>query len=195
MFKIRYDYKIKGDVFIVEELYGADPMNTSKGLRHPIDVIGETIQKIQRRFNRKVLPGAGDLNIFQKDPNNNNRTLNSFLKKYNAQFVPAHKGHNSRIPGWALIANMLYNATLDTNNREPGLWFVSSCEHMIRTLLEIPVDPNNPEDVLTKNVEDHLPDALRYLLTWLTKKRMLITDVNINNAMGQFNSNARHFNI
>lgn len=69
------------------------------------------------------------------------------------------KAHNDRLSGWALVDQGL--AVRD--NGLPGLLIYDTCTELIRTIEEQMRDKNHPEDVDTKG-EDHLPDALRYLL-------------------------------
>jgi len=47
---------------------------------------------------------------------------------------------------------------------EPSIYWFDNCRHSIRTIPALPYSTRNPEDVETKNVEDHLYDSTRYLL-------------------------------
>ena len=75
------------------------------------------------------------------------------------------KANNDRIGGWALIDEQI-------RLREDGfprLLIYNTCTELIRTLEALPRDDKNPEDVNT-HAEDHLPDALRYLVQELVGK-------------------------
>lgn len=70
------------------------------------------------------------------------------------------KGDNTRLAGKMQIHNRLaFN-----ENGEPGLYIFNNCTELIRTLPNLPYSVNKPEDVETDNTEDHLYDALRYVL-------------------------------
>jgi hypothetical protein len=85
--------------------------------------------------------------------------------------TPAGKGPGSRVIGWQRIHSYLKEAPACAHHRAQGwdtcpmLHVFNVCEHLIRTLPALPYASSgpNPEDADTK-AEDHLPDALRYLL-------------------------------
>jgi hypothetical protein len=52
-------------------------------------------------------------------------------------------------------------ARLKGDGDKPGVYFFSTCEHLIRTLPALQHDADRPEDVDT-DAEDHGPDAARY---------------------------------
>jgi hypothetical protein len=72
------------------------------------------------------------------------------------------KARNDRLAGVALVASKLRVRA----DGLPRLLIYSTCRHTIRTLPALPRDPKRPEDVDTK-AEDHLYDALRYLIVEL----------------------------
>lgn len=86
------------------------------------------------------------------------------------------KGNNDRLSGWQRIHSYLAEGPLCAHHRalaERGAWdtdtcpllhVFSSCAELIRTLPAVPYNTTGRlEDVDTK-AEDHLPDALRYLV-------------------------------
>lgn len=84
---------------------------------------------------------------------------------------PAGKGAGSRIQGWARIHDFLAEAPACSHHRAlgwqtcPNLHMFSTCKDMWRELEELPhATKGNPEDADT-DADDHLCDALRYLLT------------------------------
>lgn len=76
------------------------------------------------------------------------------------------KAMNARIPGWALIDNIM-EIQPDGRSR---MQIFNTCRDLIRTLPELPRDDKNPEDVDT-HAEDHLPDAFRYGVFFLAGKK------------------------
>ena len=79
-----------------------------------------------------------------------------------------HKGVNARTHGWNLLDEKL---RIRPEDGLPRFLVYSSCRDLIRTLPSLPRDRRNPEDVDT-TTEDHLADALRYGLMYLSGKRV-----------------------
>ncbi len=74
---------------------------------------------------------------------------------------------NARVHGWGLLDEKL-------RVREDGLPRIlvfNTCRDLIRTLPSLPRDKKKPEDVDT-TAEDHLADALRYLVMYLEGRRV-----------------------
>jgi hypothetical protein len=71
--------------------------------------------------------------------------------------IPIIPGDNNRING----KNQIHSRLKSGPDGRPNLLIFSNCLHGIRTLPNLPVDENKPEDVDTKT-EDHWYDALRY---------------------------------
>jgi len=82
-------------------------------------------------------------------------TIAAIFQRSNLIFQPAN---NDRKAG----KNAVHEALAPMADGLPGLQVFSSCVNFIRTFPNLPVDINRIEDVMTKGVEDHLYDALRY---------------------------------
>jgi len=68
------------------------------------------------------------------------------------------KADNDRKQGWHQV-----HTRLSTDDEgKPGLYIFKSCKHLWRTLPLLQEHPGDPDDIIHKNAEDHLPDALRY---------------------------------
>lgn len=72
------------------------------------------------------------------------------------------KANNSRLAGWSLVDEHLRVRA----DGLPRLLVYDTCINLIRTLPALPRAKNNPEDVDT-HTDDHIADALRYLLQQL----------------------------
>lgn len=70
------------------------------------------------------------------------------------------KARNDRVAGWALVDHHLHVR----DDGLPRILIHDTCINLIRTLPTMQRAKTNPEDIVTTGVEDHLPDALRYLL-------------------------------
>jgi hypothetical protein len=84
--------------------------------------------------------------------------------------VPLRKAINDRVIGWTRLHSYLAEAPACAHHRAlgwstcPMLHVMANCEHLIRTLPALPyARRGNPEDADTTS-DDHLPDALRYLV-------------------------------
>lgn len=83
--------------------------------------------------------------------------------------VPCHVPSKDRKGGWALITQLLDNATTGDG---PGLYIHPSCLYLLATLPDAPANPNDPSDLDPKWDADHAVDALSYLCTFLTQRRV-----------------------
>ena len=80
-----------------------------------------------------------------------------------------HLGDNSRIPGWVMFKEYLHVPDyVEGGRNEPYLRFTDNCYNSIETIPTLVMSRNNPDDLDTTG-EDHLADALRYLLVFLQK--------------------------
>jgi hypothetical protein len=92
------------------------------------------------------------------DPAARNHTVGpSWVEMASSVNIYFRKGDNTRIPGWLAVRQRLRGF-----NDKPMLYIFDTCEHLIRTLPLQQHDPKKPEDMITRGVEDHLVDALRY---------------------------------
>lgn len=85
------------------------------------------------------------------------------LSTHGCKWTKAYKGSGSRIAGWAIIRQML-SAAKRGDLETPHLYFMEQAVHHIRTLPLMQRDKKKPEDIDT-DLEDHLMDSLRYLLS------------------------------
>jgi len=77
---------------------------------------------------------------------------------------------NNRINGWARVHYFFNDGPACEYHRSMG-WktcpmlhvFEDKCPMFIETIPTLPRDPVKPDDAATKNVDDHIPDALRYM--------------------------------
>lgn len=83
----------------------------------------------------------------------------SIHDQYRREGLACKRAMNARRDGWARVREFL---KLDEEGK-PGILFFETCSELLRTLPELIHDDTNPEDLDTDG-EDHLADALRYLL-------------------------------
>ncbi len=77
-------------------------------------------------------------------------------------------GNNARVQGWGVMKDYMTVPDMgeDGKRDEPRLKFSSRCTNSIETIPALVADQNNVEDVDTDG-EDHIADALRYLLMFI----------------------------
>lgn len=86
---------------------------------------------------------------------------------YRAHGVMLTKADNNRTQGYRRYNNLLTNLP----DGQPGIqYFDGLCRNSIRTIADLPADPNNKEDVDTKG-DDHCYDASRYGTTNHQRKK------------------------
>jgi hypothetical protein len=82
-------------------------------------------------------------------------TVGELFKNEGVSWVPTKSGPGSRSNGWVVCNDAL----------ETGKFKVfDTCEHFIRTVPIMQIDPARPEDVETKYQEDHVADEWRYAM-------------------------------
>ena len=79
-------------------------------------------------------------------------------ERYDLEF---DRAPNQRVEGWLDLRRLLKNS-MRLNPEEPGLYFFSTCTHLIRTLPALLRDKKHMDDI-DSSQEDHLADALRYI--------------------------------
>lgn len=153
-------------VVIYRELY-----RTELTPRQQAELIRDSEQEGERLPSRPI-PIALDPACWARDPNS--------LQPANAAGAPQGsiawhyqqvfggqvvRARNDRLAGWSLVDQGL----LVRADGWPRLLIHQTCPNLIRVLPEQMRDKKNPEDVDTNGSEDHLPDAVRYLLFQLLK--------------------------
>jgi hypothetical protein len=91
----------------------------------------------------------------------------SIASQYRSRGVICKKAMNARVDGWSRVRDWLRpdparGVTIDgTLIPQPQLRVFPACENLVRTLPDLVLDPDKPEDV-KDGQEDHAADALRY---------------------------------
>jgi hypothetical protein len=95
------------------------------------------------------------------DPNS--PVVGSIAHGYRTAGVPVERAFNDRVPGWALLDELL----TDLPDGRPRLVISDMCPNVIRSFSGAPRSNRNPEDVDEHYRDDHALDALRYLCAGL----------------------------
>lgn len=154
----------KGAVVIYQEYYGCEEGKINVGVKLPAESVASllapnTAECREIYFDTSIINQKNQMLDFSQ-------TYGEIFTNAGMDVTPASK---KRAVGW----NEIYQRLND------GMLFITSnCEHLIRTLQGLVHDEKNMEDINTKG-EDHLPDALRYLLMsrpYVTMKKEKIAD-------------------
>jgi hypothetical protein len=143
---------------LFSELYLAD--KEDKGLRLLPNELGRRMHEHEYANNLRIRTQAGpaDSSIFDKD-----RGMDSIHDQYIKQgirFTRADKRPGSRERGYVLVRQLL-KATVIRNWEMPWLMVHRNCSNTISQLPELPISPENPQDV-DSAANDHIYDSLRY---------------------------------
>lgn len=79
------------------------------------------------------------------------------MQKHGVRWKPSDRSANSRKNGKMEIHRRL----MLKSDGKPSLFITKNCANLIRTMPQLPLDENDPEDIDT-DAEDHAYDALRY---------------------------------
>ena len=118
--------------------------------------------------NENVITTFADPSIWAKDqygrgPYDEQATTKSIYDHLTEEGLYVTKANNDRVSGWNNMRELL---SCDAN-RKPKLFVFRDCKETIRTLPALVHDDHNVEDVNTDG-EDHIADALRYVLMHTT---------------------------
>ena len=181
-----------GTIFMIGELYGNDPKDSDPdvGCKLSAREVGRKMKEYEDsvRWGGRVLPGAGDGQIFEANRSGTDECINdNLLSGYNSEqatgasagylnqhseelFIAADKSKGSRKKGLELLRSYLLDAHYTEIDgelippEEAGFIVFTICKNTIRTLPTIPRDTHDPEDVNTE-APDHIYDVCRYRLS------------------------------
>lgn len=142
----------KNAVVIYRELYGCEPKIPNKGIKLPSNEVASRILRAEG-YGEKINISVADPAIFHRTDGE------SIAEKMYKCGVWFSKADNDRLAGW----DQIHSRLADGEDGKPLLYFFSNCNNIIRTLPSLQHDTSKPED-LDSDGEDHLADALRYLL-------------------------------
>lgn len=161
--------QIRGDVFRIREWYGCQNGEDNKGVRFAAREIAEGIldRELDFGLNGRVDPGPADTSIFDGSPNDPTISVASDMSKVGVIWTKADKSKGSRILGWQQIRSYLKGAIPDKSGyrESPGLFIFPQCRHFTRTIVALPRDDKNQDDVDSES-EDHIGDETRYRLRY-----------------------------
>lgn len=160
---------IKGDRFIIAELYGSNG-EPNVGIKKNASEVAADMRNLEVQLGivDRVRPGPADNAIFVED--NGNCIANDMAKRVlirdgstmsGVTFSHSDKRPGSRKMSFQRVREYLKASAMPWPREKPGLFFFDTCKECIRTLPTLPRDKRDPDDVDSSS-EDHLYDAIRY---------------------------------
>jgi phage terminase large subunit len=140
-----------GCMYIYRELYGCKEGEFNIGTKETAVEVARSVKKAETE---KTTLSIADPAIWIKTGSSGPSIYEDFC----SEGVYFSKAVNDRLQGWQQVRNRLKG-----DKHGPKIKIFDTCEHLIRTLPMLSHDKHRLEDV-NSDEEDHLADALRYLL-------------------------------
>jgi hypothetical protein len=179
IFKVDFD----GRIYLDKLHYGTreDADSPNIGVRQTDSEIARQIKILEA--NTKMRYRVAGHDIFSKKPGKDGIMGPSPAEHMAQEGVMFVKADNNRIPGWQQIHHRL---KLDEDGK-PFLYIRTNLHHAWRTMAAMVEDPQNPEDILNKDIEDHIPEMIRYAVM----TRPMIPKHGVKQDRGSFQSERR----
>ena len=157
-------------LYLFKILYGCKDGEPDVGLKWDSRQIAREILRIeQEEIPTRVRPGPADPSIWSKNPRKKPGGHGpSVADEMQREGVTWLRGDNNRILGKQQVhLRLARQEEVDRRSGqiiqgEPGLFIHKDMGDFWRTMGELQLSPNSPEDILEKHAEDHIYDALRY---------------------------------
>lgn len=151
-----------GNLYLFAEVYGAKEVEgeyVDEGTRETDDEIAARILDIEKAYRVRPRYRAADPAIWSRRPQKGKAipgpSVEETMRQAGVHFV---KADNDRISGRRELHNRL---KVDESGR-PSLYVHKRCRAWWQIMPTLVEDPMNPEDILQKDVADHVYDCTRY---------------------------------
>lgn len=151
----------RGALIAYREWYGCNEYSPAKGVGLRNEEIASGIRARSAFPEEQRVLTLTDSLPFQ------DRGGKTVAETFAANGVLLTEGDTSRVPGWSQ-----FRSRLRGTEAGPGIFFVQTCVHAIRTIPLLQHDPIDQED--TVGEEDHAPDAIR--LACMAREKIIALD-------------------
>lgn len=149
----------KGWLFRIAEWYGwNNNPDDVKGCLMLARDVAKGIKEREKKMGLKVRPGPADPSIWNE--NQQGQSIAGDMLKEGVNWL---RGDNARVHGWEQFRKRLTAAREFPEDPQPGISIFDTCRQFIRTIPNLPRDPDHRDDVDT-DAEDHIADEARYKL-------------------------------
>lgn len=149
-----------GNAYVYRE-FSCNGRKVSPLERYNAEQFGEKLLGLEG--NEHILAGVLDSSVWSTRGEVGETPADTMMR-LGLRWMPADRSKGSRISGKLLVHEYL---KCDTDTGIPKLKIFNNCTQLIKELSSLIIDESNPEDVATKNQDDHAYDALRYGLSFL----------------------------
>lgn len=170
---------VRGTIFVISELYGADSIGSNTGNKWSATKVAEAIKArdtwlvVSRRIlSTEVMPGPAD-NEIRNVRSADTATIEQLMSDVGVRWEPSDKAAGSRVMGVELARERFANSIVGEGK---AIYFFNTCRLLCKSVPSLSRDPDNQDDVDTES-EDHLWDALRYRV--LKSHNRIATSINV----------------
>lgn len=157
LFRVDYD----GRIYLDALHYAVKPNMENVGMRQTDSEIARVIRDMEAEYRVRPRWRVAGPDIWNPKRNKDGVIGPSPADNMSMEGVTFIKADNNRIQGWQQIHHRL---RVDDGG-EPWFYARKSLDHFWRTMSELQEDPKNPEDITGsghKDIEDHIPEMVRY---------------------------------
>jgi hypothetical protein len=152
----RVDYD--GNLYLDRMHYATRENMTNVGTRQTDTEIARTIRNFEEEHKLRPRWRVAGPDIFNPKRKRDGMMGPAPAEEMAREGIHFIKADDTRIIGWQQIHHRL---RVDEDG-SPHLFARVDLEHWWRTMWALQEDPNNPEDISQKDIEDHLPEMTRY---------------------------------
>ena len=157
IFRVDYD----GRLWLDYLHYATREGMVNIGVRQTNVEIAREIHRIEQEYPVKIKQRIAGPDIWNPKRNRDGLLGPSPAEDYNREGLVFIKADPNRIPGWQQIHLRLSIDQTDPD-KEPMLRVRKSLGHFWRTMANLQEDERNPEDISLRDIEDHIPEIVRY---------------------------------
>lgn len=152
-----------GDCYVYREEYEAGLLPAEQARR----IVSRSVGEDERGpFTERFAATVADPSVFS----NHRGAGKSIADLWRDAGLVVTRAKNQRVAGWANVRQYLWDhEKVLPGSGKPGaprLFIFDSCTQLCRTIPLMQHSKSNPEDLESRDTDDHLPDALRYVLAW-----------------------------
>jgi hypothetical protein len=157
IFRVDYD----GRLWLDYLHYAVRPGMTNVGVRQTNTEIARTIREIESQYPAKIRQRLAGHDIWSPKRRRDGVLGPPPVEDMAREGVGFLKADTNRIQGWQQLHQRLM-IDEDDPEAEPMLKIRRSLADFWRTMGNLQEDPQNPEDIPTRDIEDHIPEMVRY---------------------------------
>ncbi len=157
IYRVDYDGRIWMDYLH----YGTREGMTNVGVRQTNVEMAREMYRIEREYGVKVKMRLAGPDIWNPKRNRDGMLGPAPVEDYAREGLVFMKSDPNRVQGWQQV-HMRLMVDQDDPDKEPMIKVRRSLDHFWRTMTNLQEDERNPEDISQRDIEDHIPEIVRY---------------------------------